>query len=162
MASLSNSPEPARWPAYARIPKFVPVPVRMRRHGWWPIRQARFIGWLAETGSVSAAAARVGLSQETAYRLRAKPGAESFVHAWDSVLAIRADPESWRGKVTQRKVTGQELAVMAHEGAFEVRMRRGRFLGTLRKPCNSALLQLLASCDRTLRGRVNETGRALV
>ena len=45
------------WPAYRRLPPFVPVPVRARRDGWDAQRQGRFIGWLAQTGSVSEAAA---------------------------------------------------------------------------------------------------------
>lgn len=47
---------PARWPAYARVPPFLPVPVRARADGWTVERQGRFIGLLAETGCVAAAA----------------------------------------------------------------------------------------------------------
>jgi len=141
--------KPSRsWPAYRRIPPFVPVPLRARRDGWTPLRQARFIGWLAQTGSVSKAAARVGCSRETAYRLRRRPGAESFVAAWDAVLALRAG-----NGVPRRKVTPGELWASALDGPITVRMRRGRFAGTLRKPSNSALLRLLSTYDRALRGR---------
>ena len=64
---------PPSWPAYARVPPFLPVPLRARADGWTPERQARFIGLLAETGSVAEAARRVGMGRESAWRLRA-PG----------------------------------------------------------------------------------------
>jgi len=57
------------------------------------MRQAQFIGYLAETRCVRAAALRVGMSRETAYRLRARPGADSFCGAWDAALA--EDQEAW-------------------------------------------------------------------
>ena len=41
---------PARpWPAYKRIPDFVPVPLRARHDGWTPVKQGEFVGWLAQT-----------------------------------------------------------------------------------------------------------------
>src|SRR5688572_25963890 len=75
-------------PPRPRLPAFHPVPVRTRADGWTPVRQAEFIGMLAETGSVSAAAEFVGMTRETAYRLRRKPGAEEFARAWDVALVI--------------------------------------------------------------------------
>jgi hypothetical protein len=62
---------------------FEPVPVRARRDGWTPERQRGFIHRLALIGCVSAAARAVGKSRESAYRLRDRPGAESFAAAWD-------------------------------------------------------------------------------
>ncbi len=144
-----TSRSPGNWPVYARLPAFTPVPVRARRDGWTALRQAEFIGWLAQTGCVREAAARVGCSRETAYRLRRRPGAESFAHAWDSVLTMRAG-----NPVPVRKVTPQELWMRALEGAFTVRMRRGRFAGLLRRPSNSALLRLLSAYDRACGGRM--------
>ena len=69
-----------------RLPSFAPVPAKRRAGGWTPVRQAEFIGMLAETGSVSAAAEFVGMARETAYRLRRKPGAEQFALAWDIAM----------------------------------------------------------------------------
>jgi hypothetical protein len=142
-----SSSRSARWPAYRRLPQFVPVPLlRPRRDGWTPLRQARFIGWLAQTGSVARAAAKVGMARETAYRLRRRPGAASFAHAWDAALALR------RGRdIPLRKVTLDERWTYAMEGGFVVRMRRGRFVGAWRSPSTSALLSLLSSYDRALR-----------
>ncbi len=136
----------ARWPAYRRVPRFVPVPVRARRDGWTPERQARFLGWLAQTGCVAQAAARAGMARETAYRLRRHAGAASFAHAWDAIMLIRAGTEA-----PSRKVTPDERWERAMAGPFLFSMRRGRFMGAWRRPSTSALLSLLASCDRALR-----------
>jgi hypothetical protein len=51
-----------------------------------PDVQRAFILALAETGIVTAAAARVGKSIEALYKLREKPGAEDFRRAWDEAL----------------------------------------------------------------------------
>lgn len=136
----------ARWPAYRRVPCFTPVPLRARRDGWTPERQARFLGWLAQTGCVAQAAAKAGMARETAYRLRRREGAQSFAHAWDAILTIRSGREA-----PLRKVTPDERWVLAMEGGFVVRMRRGRFVAAWRRPSTSALLSLLASYDRALR-----------
>ena len=74
-----------------RVPAFTPVPLRYRRDGWTPTRQAAFLGALAETPCVAKAARKVGKSPESAYRLRGKPGAETFAAVWDAVLAQRGD-----------------------------------------------------------------------
>ena len=131
---------PARWPAYKRIPQFTPVPVRNRRDGWTPIRQARFIAALAETGCVARAARRAGMARETAYRLRRKTGAESFVHAWDAILALRSGVTP-----TPRKVTPQELWICAVDGPISFRLWRGRVRSIIRQPSDSALLRVLTS-----------------
>ena len=65
-------------PPRRKVPAFVPVPLRARADGWTPLRQAEFLGYLAETRSVAEAARRVNMARETAYRLRDRPGAESF------------------------------------------------------------------------------------
>ena len=127
-----------RWPAYARVPPFVPVRLRARADGWTPERQARFIGLLAETGSVAKAARRVGMSRMSAYRLRRCPGAKGFAHAWDAVIAI-----SQGASLPARKVTYGELMEHVFEGPLVIRMRRGRFLLARREPSDSALLRLL-------------------
>jgi hypothetical protein len=65
---------------------FVPVPVKPRRDGWTPARQLAFILRLALLGGVASAARAVGISRESAYRLREHPGAASFASAWDKAL----------------------------------------------------------------------------
>lgn len=139
---------PARWPAFARVPPFLPVPLRVRGDGWVPMRQAQFIGFLAETGSISEAARRVGTSRMAAYRLRRCAEAESFAHAWDAVMA------AWQGvTLPRRKVTAGELAEHAFGGPFLILMRRGKFIRAQQKPSTSALLRYLSRMDRAMAGR---------
>src|SRR6185503_20780297 len=116
-----------------RVPPFYPVPLRGRRDGWTPERQARFLGHLAETGSVAAAAEWSGMSRKGAYQLRARPEAESFAAAWDAAL----------GKPV-RKVTVRDRQYVAFEGLIRLRFYRGRYVGFRQKPDNSALLSLMA------------------
>jgi hypothetical protein len=139
---VTDSNTLSRWPAYRRVPPFLPVPLRARADGWTADRQGRFIGFLAESGSVAEAARRVGMSRESAWRLRRRAGTSSFAHAWDAVAA------AWRGEQLQaRKITPEELAERAHEGEFHIVMRRKRFLRAVRKPSVIALLRHLRLLD---------------
>ena len=54
--------------------QFAPVPRKYRYDGWTPERQKAFIAALAETGSVTRAAARVNMAQPNCYTLRRAPG----------------------------------------------------------------------------------------
>jgi hypothetical protein len=128
-----------------RVPPFYPVPLRAMHNGWTALRQAHFLGWLAETGSVSAACARVGMSRNSAYKLRGKPHAESFAAAWDAAL----------GKPV-RKVTIEDLPFLAYHGLIHPRFRGGKYIGSRQKPDNTALLRLLARLDRSTYGRYDE------
>lgn len=132
-------------PRHVRVPAFVPVPVRARADGWTPARQADFLGALAETGSVLAAARRVGMARETAYRLRARAGAESFTAAWDAVLGREPAP--------RRKVTRAERMRRALGGLLKPVFYQGRHVGIVRKADNSALLGLVCDLSRGGSGR---------
>ena len=70
---------------------FDTVPVRERRDGWTPERQHAFIAALAESGCVTEACARVGMTTQSAYQLRRHFDAQGFRLAWDAALdyAIR-------------------------------------------------------------------------
>ena len=129
----------------SRIPAFVPVPLRARRDGWTPRRQAEFLGLLAETRCVKAAAARIGMSRESAYRLRRKPGAESFRAAWDAILGASGTPLP--------KVTLDGLFQRIRTGLYRPVMRGGKHVGTLQKPDNAALRSALRRVDRVARDR---------
>ena len=111
-----------------------------RHDGWTFVRQGDFIGFLAETGSVTRAAAEVGMSRASAYKLRGQPGAESFAAAWDVACGLDEPPP--------RKLTFAELKVWAFAGPIVVRLRGGRYVHFTRKPSGSALLQVLAQLDR--------------
>ena len=142
MNTASHAPRRAR---HVRVPAFAPVAVRARVDGWTPARQAAFLGALAETGSVEAAARKVGMARETAYRLRRRPGAGSFAAAWDAVIGKRSG--------AKRKVTVDERVQRAFQGLLEVRMYGGRHVATEHKADNRALLAQLAHVRRSARGR---------
>jgi hypothetical protein len=66
--------------------QFTPIPVRPRHDGWTAERQIAFIEKLADCGSVSAAAKHVGMSRESARKLRWRPCGRAFRDAWDAAL----------------------------------------------------------------------------
>lgn len=101
-----------------RIPPFHAVPGRSRSDGWTPLKQAEFIGELAETRSVAEAALRVGMARETAYRLRRRKWSASFCAAWDAALG--RPPRTFEPKVAG---AGQMVARLEKLGV------RGRALG---------------------------------
>jgi len=73
-------------------PDFTPVPSASTGHdGWTPERQVRFIELLEQSGVVAFSARGVGKSAVSAYKLRAREGAESFAAAWDRAIAIGHD-----------------------------------------------------------------------
>ncbi|HEX8574091.1 MAG TPA: hypothetical protein VF759_15210 [Allosphingosinicella sp.] len=62
------------------------VPGRARYDGWTPALQLRFVASLARGAGPGEAAGRLGMSRQSAYKLRRRPGAEGFAAAWDSAL----------------------------------------------------------------------------
>lgn len=108
-----------------------PVPVRARHDGWTVERQRKFLTALAETGSVTSAAAECGLSARSAYRLRARADARVFAAGWDEALRI---------------ATGR-LTAIAFERAVNGRVRQlwkeGELVATTREPSDRLLMYLL-------------------
>lgn len=76
-----------RTPTIPVVPAFTPVPRRYRHDGWTADRQRAFIAALAETGSVTHAAARINMAKEGAYQLRLKDPSGEFRAAWAAALA---------------------------------------------------------------------------
>jgi hypothetical protein len=130
------------------------------------VRQAEFIGMLAQTGSVSAAARFVGMSRETAYRLRRKPGAEEFAHAWDIAMQLAGarrpgepgvlTPVRYGLTEGAAKVTPPDLWRRIVDGRWRPVLRRGTYVGSVRKADNSALFSYLAQLDRSFRQQRKE------
>jgi hypothetical protein len=157
--------QPPRTPR-PRLPAFAPVPTQRRADGWTPVRQAEFIGILAETGSVSAAARFVGMARETAYRLRRKPGAEEFAHAWDIAMRLAGARRPGEPGVRPQmrygltegaaKVTPPDLWQRIVDGRWRPIVRRGKYVGSVQKPDDSALLSYLAQIDRSFRRQRKE------
>jgi hypothetical protein len=63
-----------------------PQPPKIRRDGWTPERQLRFLDALTRTRSVTRAARAAGMSRESAYRLRRRKDGALFAAAWDRAL----------------------------------------------------------------------------
>lgn len=66
---------------------WIPVRRKPRADGWNEDRQRRFIEVLADGASIRDAARHVGMSVQSAYRLRRLPGGEGFARAWDAAVA---------------------------------------------------------------------------
>jgi hypothetical protein len=109
MTQRTSPPRPPR-----RIPPFHAVPGRARADGWTPLKQAEFIGELAETRSVAEAARRVGMTRETAYRLRQRKWSASFCAAWDA--AMERPPMASRRKFAGAGLMAARLAKLGLGG----------------------------------------------
>jgi molybdenum-dependent DNA-binding transcriptional regulator ModE len=71
--------------------RFKPVQLKARHDGWTPARQIRFIEVLAATKSITRACRLVGMSRESAYKLRDRPEARQFRRAWNAALRPEFD-----------------------------------------------------------------------
>ncbi|MGK6320369.1 hypothetical protein [Sphingomonas sp. DT-204] len=97
---------------------FTPVPTTShRRDGWTADRQRRFIANLAEHGGVAAAARAVGMTPQSANRLRKRPGAASFARAWDMAFE------------QGRQNAFEEAVRRGRDGWISPVMRNGRVVG---------------------------------
>jgi hypothetical protein len=124
---------------------FTPVPLRRMHNGWSPGQQREFIIALARGASVKEAAGSLGLSRQSAYMLRAKSGAESFVAAWDRALAFARDA----------RVSGQRTGDLCYqtETLFVPRFYGGRLLGFVQRPDDRHVLGTLRQLDRMIARR---------
>jgi hypothetical protein len=107
---------------------FAPAPTASTRHdGWTPDCQRGFIAELASHGGVAAAARAVGMTPQSANRLRRRPGAESFAGAWDAALL--------QGRDNSR----DEAIARGRDGWLSPVMRRGEIVGQRRRYDNRLL-----------------------
>lgn len=75
--------------------------------GWTPERQAAFLRALSGTHSVTKAARAVGMSRQSAYKLRARLKGEPFDLAWTAALRCRFD--ALAEAAMERAVNGVEV-----------------------------------------------------
>ena len=116
---------------------FTPVPrLRNRKSGWTEARQRGFIAALSRCGSVKAAAAHVGLTARTAYRLLDADGADSFAEAWDRAMDIGL-----------ARIQSDALE-RALNGSFVPVYRRGRLVRVEHRRCDRLAIALLGGKDR--------------
>lgn len=112
---------------------FTPVPSATRRYdGWDPRRQRNFIDALAVMGVVGRAARAVGMSRQSAYNLRERPGAESFAAAWDNALMLSYD---------RTFAMAMDRAI---NGIVIPRYYKGRQVGTIHRPDLRLAMAILA------------------
>ncbi len=128
-------------PPPALADSFDPVLLRYRHDGWTPARQRAFIEHLADTLCVATAAARVGMSEQSAYALRRRPGAEGFAAAWDAALR--------RGISGQARSRFVDLAV---NGRLVRRFYQGKLIAEDRVYSERLLLALIEKGEKLFRG----------
>ncbi|WP_294329906.1 hypothetical protein [uncultured Sphingomonas sp.] len=106
---------------------FVPVATAPRADGWSAERQRAFIAALASHGGVAAAARAVGMTPQSARRLRQRPDAAGFNRAWDAAVE------------QGRCVAFDEAMRIAREGRLVPILRRGMLVGHRRRFDNRLL-----------------------
>ena len=106
-------PPPAASPAREPRVPFAPTPLRSRADGWTPARQHEFIETLADTGSVTRAAFVVGMTRESAYRLRRRPDAKGFREAWNAAQDLAT--ERLADACLERAIHGEQVPIV-HKG----------------------------------------------
>lgn len=84
VAIEDDAPPEPREPYDPADYRWVPVRRRPRLDGWTEEKQRRFIETLADTGLVNVAARAVGMTRESAYRLRRAGHGAAFARAWDA------------------------------------------------------------------------------
>lgn len=126
------------------IPDFAPVPMRRRRrNGWTEAKQRHFIAELARHGMVRLAADAVRMGRASAYRLRERPGAESFAEAWDIAM------DMGRGSVIERAMA------RAREPVVTPVFYGGRQIGRIERPNDALIMATLGAiqAERTREDR---------
>lgn len=112
---------------------FTPVPLRNRRDGWTAARQRAFVTALAAGLGISGAACAAGMSRQSAYLLRDRPGAGSFAAACDRALGFaRSRPLPPGSTAYERGIEG--VLVPLYHGRRIIGYRRqfdNRVLGNL-------------------------------
>lgn len=112
---------------------FTPVPSTTKRYDGWDARRQRdFIAALAVMGVVGRAARAVGMSRQSAYNLRERPGAESFAAAWDIALSLSYD---------RVFALAMDRAI---NGITVPRYYKGRQIGTIHRPDLRLAMAILA------------------
>ena len=113
---------------------------RIRHDGWTKARREAFLAALASTGNVRAAAEAVGMSAQTAYRLRRRDPV--FATEWD--LSATARMHSFLDIAMER----------ATHGTIETEYRGGKLAGYRIKPDDQLLTKLLQGPSRPSRKRI--------
>lgn len=114
---------------------FNPATLNKRHDGWNADRQRAFIAALADSGCVSLACRAVGVSPQSAYRLRRHPKGKQFALAWDT--ALHCASARLVGIAYQRAI----------EGTRKQYWRDGKLIGETVSPSDALLMFLLTKGD---------------
>lgn len=121
-------------PELAEMIAFAPVPRRARGDGWSAARQRDFVRVLLATGVPGLAAKSVGMSRQSAYRLRDAPGAAEFRAAWDAAADVG-------------QAMALDRAMAALDPVTVPRFYRGQQIGTRTLRNDTLVLAALRSLD---------------
>jgi hypothetical protein len=108
--------------------------------------QRRFILALARGAGPAEAARALGMSRQSAYRLRARPGAEGFSAAWEEAQAFA------RQAAAAARSPGAGLGI---DTILVPRFYRGRLIGFVQREDMSHAMRVLARLDRLAEGLGN-------
>lgn len=107
-----------------------------RADGWTPDRQRLFLVTLAEGATVEAAAAKVGLSPQSAYSFRQRAAGAAFALGWHAALLLQR--QKLADTLTSRAFDGQTDTLTRADGTSVQRHRHD----------NRLALALLSRLDR--------------
>ncbi|HYD23745.1 MAG TPA: hypothetical protein VEB68_03040 [Croceibacterium sp.] len=108
------------------------APPGQRHDGWTPARQAGFLRELAATHCVSTAARAVGMSRQSAYKLRNRLKGEPFDIAWHAAFRLQYD--ALLEAAVERAINGVEVP----------HFHKGELIHTSRRYDERATVALLA------------------
>ena len=117
---MSDLSDPPALTPDTTAPTPAPIPDEAAEPRWSRGRMAEFIGELAATQCVASAARSVGMSRQSAYRLRARQANEAFDLAW--AIALEQGYDQLYRSALARAVSGTEVPVF----------QRGEQVGTRR------------------------------
>lgn len=133
MSTRRKTPSAAALAASSTVVEILgPERAPTRHDGWTTERQVAFLRALAATHSIAAAAREVGMTRQSAYRLRARLKGEPFDLAWDAAFHSAYDALA-------------EAAMERALGGVEVpHYHRGELVGTSRRFDERLTIALLA------------------
>lgn len=114
---------------------FAPAPLRERQDGWTADRQRAFVTAIADSGCISQACRVVGVSPQSAYRLRHHPKGKAFAIAWDAAL-----------RCASARLVDIAMERAIH-GSRRQYWRAGELVGESIIPSDSLLIFLLSRLD---------------
>jgi hypothetical protein len=111
---------------------------RLRCDGWTLTKQRRFCELLAECGDVETVSRAVGMTRQTAYRLRCRKAGRAFALAWDAAMLVAS------------RVMIDDAVLMTFHGSIEKAVRVGNTITKHRR----TPAMLFATAERLRHPRI--------